>query len=116
MIRALFTTLALFLCANSPIVMDAAGDAVDHGCLTQYSMELSGLFVGDNLPPEQRTMAFAMPSFFIGTGAVVASALPYILQIGLACPIRHPRDDSASVKLSFYIGAVVLFLRCCILC
>jgi len=39
------------------------------------SMEPFRAFVGDMLPSEQRTVGFSMQSFFIGTGAVVASAL-----------------------------------------
>jgi maltose/moltooligosaccharide transporter len=38
-------------------------------------------FVGDNLPEKQRTMGFAMQSFFIGIGAYFASKLPLILLI-----------------------------------
>jgi maltose/moltooligosaccharide transporter len=33
------------------------------------SMEPFRAFVGDNLPEKQRTMGFAMQSFFIGIGA-----------------------------------------------
>jgi maltose/moltooligosaccharide transporter len=34
---------------------------------------------GDMLPSEQRTKGFAIKSFFIGKGAVVASALPWMM-------------------------------------
>ena len=56
-------------------------------------------------------MGFAMQSFFIGTGAVVASALPYILTNGFG--VSNTAGEGMipqSVKLSFYIGGVVLFL------
>ena len=36
-------------------------------------------FVGDKLPEEQRTTGFVMQSFFIGIGATLANALPFIL-------------------------------------
>jgi maltose/moltooligosaccharide transporter len=64
------------------------------------SMEPFRAFVGDNLPEKQRTMGFAMQSFFIGIGAYFASKLPLIL------PIRSSKYSSArcysdSVKYSF---------------
>ena len=43
------------------------------------AMEPFRAFVGDNLPSEQRTAGFAMQSFLIGTGAVLASMLPWLL-------------------------------------
>ena len=43
------------------------------------SMEPFRAFVADLLPEEQRTQGFAMQSLFIGLGAVVASALPWLL-------------------------------------
>jgi maltose/moltooligosaccharide transporter len=75
------------------------------------SMEPFRAFVGDNLHSEQRTMGFAMQSFFIGTGAVVASALPDILTNWFGVPNTAAEGMiPLSVKLSFYIGTVVLFL------
>jgi len=75
------------------------------------SMEPFRAFVADKLPNEQRGMGFAMQSFFIGVGAVVAGLLPYIL--------RHWFDVSSAadganalplnVKISFYVGAVAFF-------
>jgi len=61
------------------------------------------------LPSEQRTAGFAMQSFFIGTGAVIASALPWIFTNWFkvsnvaAAGERIPQ----SVKLSFYLGGAV---------
>ena len=42
-------------------------------------MEPFRAFVGDNLAASQRVTGFALQSFFIGTGAVVASMLPWML-------------------------------------
>ncbi len=42
-------------------------------------MEPFRAFVADSLPEEQRTTGFAMQVFFIGAGAVFASALPWML-------------------------------------
>jgi hypothetical protein len=43
------------------------------------SMEPFRAFVGDLLPPSQRTQGFAMQSLFIGLGSVIASILPWLL-------------------------------------
>jgi maltose/moltooligosaccharide transporter len=74
------------------------------------SMEPFRAFVGDNLPSAQRTTGFAMQSFFIGTGAVVASLLPWLLtkQFGVANTAPEGRIPD-SVRLSFYLGAAVFF-------
>ncbi|MFA5651544.1 MAG: MFS transporter [Proteiniphilum sp.] len=110
MVGAIFTTLALFFMPNSPSLWIAAGMLWIMDASINISMEPFRAFVGDNLPTEQRTMGFAMQSFFIGTGAVIASALPYILTNWFGVP--NTAEEGAiplSVKWSFYIGGVVLF-------
>jgi len=111
MIGAILTTLALFFMPNSPSLWIAAGMLWIMDASINISMEPFRAFVGDNLPSDQRTMGFAMQSFFIGTGAVIASALPYILTnwFGVSNTAAEGLIPQ-SVKLSFYIGAVVLFL------
>lgn len=71
-VGAVFTTLALFIMPNSPALWVAAGMLWIMDASINISMEPFRAFVGDNLPSEQRTMGFAMQSFFIGTGAVIA--------------------------------------------
>lgn len=108
-IGAIFTTLALFVMPNSPALWIAAGMLWIMDASINISMEPFRAFVGDNLPSEQRTMGFAMQSFFIGLGAVVASALPYILTNWFGIPNTAGEGIiPQSVKLSFYIGGVVL--------
>lgn len=110
MIGAVFTTLALFIMPNSPALWIAAGMLWIMDASINISMEPFRAFVGDNLPTEQRTMGFAMQSFFIGTGAVVASLLPYVLTNWFGVPNTAAEGViPLSVKLSFYIGGVVLF-------
>ncbi|MDD3969550.1 MAG: MFS transporter [Proteiniphilum sp.] len=111
LVGAVLTTLALFFMPNSPSLWIAAGMLWIMDGSINISMEPFRAFVGDNLPSEQRTMGFAMQSFFIGTGAVVASALPYILTNWFGVPNTAEEGMiPQSVKLSFYIGGVVLFL------
>lgn len=109
MIGAVFTTLALFIMPNSPALWVAAGMLWIMDASINISMEPFRAFVGDNLPTEQRTMGFAMQSFFIGAGAVIASLLPYVLTNWFGVSNTAPEGViPQSVKLSFYIGGVVL--------
>ena len=107
---AILASLALLLMPNSPMLWVAAGMLWVMDASINISMEPFRAFVGDNLPAAQRVTGFALQSFFIGTGAVVASMLPWLLttQFGVqnAAPAGQIPD---SVRLSFYIGAAVFF-------
>jgi maltose/moltooligosaccharide transporter len=108
---AIMASLALFIMPNSPVLWVAAGMLWIMDASINISMEPFRAFVGDMLPDEQRTKGFAMQSFFIGTGAVVASALPYILTNWFGIPNTAPEGIiPPSVKWAFYIGAAVFFL------
>ncbi|MBP6872400.1 MAG: MFS transporter [Bacteroidales bacterium] len=108
---AILASLALLFMPNSPVLWIAAGMLWIMDASINISMEPFRAFVGDMLPSRQRTMGFAMQSFFIGTGAVVASALPYIMTNYLGIENTAPKGViPPSVKLSFYIGAAVFFL------
>jgi maltose/moltooligosaccharide transporter len=70
-------------------------------------MEPFRAFVADILPEGQRTAGFAMQSLFIGAGAVIASALPYLLTnvFHMQQAAGDTRVVPTTVRLSFYIGA-----------
>jgi maltose/moltooligosaccharide transporter len=108
---ALLASLALVAMPNSPALWVAAGMLWIMDASINISMEPFRAFVGDNLPAAQRVTGFAMQSFFIGSGAVVASILPWLLTtrfgVSNAAP-AHVIPDS--VRLSFYIGAAVFFV------
>jgi maltose/moltooligosaccharide transporter len=108
---AILASLALVAMPNSPALWVAAGMLWIMDASINISMEPFRAFVGDNLPSEQRTTGFAMQSFFIGTGAVVASMLPWLLTKQLGVSNEAPEGVIPdSVRLSFYIGAAVFFL------
>jgi maltose/moltooligosaccharide transporter len=93
---------------NSPVLWIAAGTLWIMDASINISMEPFRAFVGDMLPSEQRTSGFATQSFFIGTGAVIASVLPYVLTNWFHIQNTAPAGQiPLSVKLSFYIGGVV---------
>jgi maltose/moltooligosaccharide transporter len=108
LVGAILTTLALFVMPHSSVLWFAAIMLWVLDASINVSMEPFRAFVGDQLPPEQRTRGYAMQSFFIGTGAVVAYLLPEILtQLGVA-NTAAAGEIPPSVRLSFYIGGVVL--------
>ena len=107
---AILASAALFIMPNSPILWFAAGMLWIMDASINVSMEPFRAFVGDNLSEKQRTMGFAMQSFFIGIGAYVASKLPLILTyfgVKNTAPLGIIPD---SVKYSFYIGAVAFIV------
>jgi maltose/moltooligosaccharide transporter len=108
---AILASLALILMPNSPALWVAAGMLWIMDASINISMEPFRAFVGDNLPSEQRTTGFAMQSFFIGTGAVVASMLPWLLTEQFGVSNEAPEGMIPdSVRLSFYLGAAVFFV------
>jgi maltose/moltooligosaccharide transporter len=108
---AILASLALIAMPNSPALWVAAGMLWIMDASINISMEPFRAFVGDNLPSEQRTTGFAMQSFFIGTGAVVASMLPWLLTEQLGVSNEAPEGVIPdSVRFSFYLGAAVFFV------
>lgn len=104
---AILASLALLIMPNSPALWVAAGMLWIMDASINISMEPFRAFVGDKLPSEQRTCGFAMQSFFIGTGAIIASALPYMLTNWFGVSNTAPAGQiPMSVKLSFYLGAI----------
>jgi maltose/moltooligosaccharide transporter len=105
---AILASLALLIMPNSPVLWVAAGMLWIMDASINVSMEPFRAFVGDMLPSEQRTAGFATQSFFIGTGAVIASVLPYIMTNWFNVQNTAPAGQiPLSVKLSFYIGGII---------
>lgn len=105
---AILASLALIFMPNSPALWIAAGTLWIMDASINISMEPFRAFVGDMLPSEQRTTGFATQSFFIGTGAVIASVLPYVMTNWFHVQNTAPAGQiPLSVKLSFYIGGIV---------
>jgi len=113
-VGAVLAATALWLMPRAPTLWFAAALLWVLDASINVSMEPFRAFVGDQLAPPQRPLGYAMQSFFIGLGAVVASALPWILaQLGY-------RNSGASgegqalipdtVRYAFDAGAAVLLL------
>ncbi|MBT8261310.1 MAG: MFS transporter [Bacteroidia bacterium] len=111
LVGAIFASIALFIMPNSPSLWVAAGMLWIMDASINVSMEPFRAFVGDNLGEKQRTLGFAMQSFFIGIGAVVGSLLPYIFTNWIGLDNTAPEGIiPPSVKWSFYVGGTVFFL------
>src|SRR3954468_12073155 len=109
LVGAILASAALLFMPNSPALWVAAGMLWIMDASINISMEPFRAFVGDNLPSEQRTTGFAMQSLLIGTGAVAASILPWLLtKLGVSNQAAA-HEIPASVRLSFYLGAAVFF-------
>ena len=109
LVGAILASLALIMMPNSPYLWAAAGMLWIMDASINITMEPFRAFVGDNLSSEQRTQGFAVQSFFIGVGAVVGSALPYVLTNWFG--ISNTAAEGVipdSVKWSFYFGGFAL--------
>jgi len=104
---AVLATTALFVMPNSPALWFAAMMLWIMDASINVSMEPFRALVADLLPSEQRTTGFAAQSFFIGIGAVVASAFPYLLTNIFGVANTAPKGAiPLSVTLSFYAGGL----------
>jgi maltose/moltooligosaccharide transporter len=111
LVGAILSSIALCFMPNSPELYIAIGTLWIMDSSINITMEPFRAFVGDSLSEKQRTLGFAMQSFFIGTGAVVGSALPYIFTNWFGIENTAPEGIvPPSVRWSFYIGGLVFLL------
>jgi maltose/moltooligosaccharide transporter len=108
---AILATMALFVMPNSSFLWMAAAMLWIMDASINITMEPFRAFVGDMLPDEQRTRGFAMQSFFIGTGAVIASAMPWLMTnvFGIS-NVAEAGSIPDSVLYSFYFGGSAYFV------
>ncbi len=107
---AIFSAFALFLMPQATAIWMAVIALWILDTSVNVSMEPFRAFVGDILPEPQRKTGYAMQSVMIGAGAVIASSLPQILaKLGVStkAAIGH---IPATVRYSFFIGAIVLLI------
>ncbi len=105
---AVLSSLALFGMPGASVLWMAAACLLILDASINIAMEPFRAFVGDLLPKEQVTQGYAFQTFFIGVGAVIASALPYVLtNVFSVANTAAPGQTPDSVVYSFYIGGVV---------
>jgi maltose/moltooligosaccharide transporter len=111
LLGAILSTIALVLLPNSTVLWVAVPSFWLLDLALNVTMEPFRAFVGDMLPDEQRTRGYAIQTIFIGVGASLSSAAPWLLShlFGLA-DSAPPGQLPLTVRLSFYIGAAALLL------
>ncbi|MEC4893913.1 MAG: MFS transporter [Oscillatoria sp. PMC 1051.18] len=112
LVGAILSSTALILMPNSSTLWMAAGLLWILDTSVNISLEPFRAFVADILPLKQRTQGFAMQSFFIGFGAVVAAISPWLLANfwGVTRAADNQNGIPLTVKISFYLGAAVFLI------
>ena len=110
-IGAVLAAIALFLMPNSTVLWMAVAVLWLMDASINISMEPFRAFVGDKLNPAQQTAGYAMQTFFIGCGAVIASLLPTIFSDYLGVSNQAVNGVIPdSVRYSFYLGGAIFLV------
>jgi maltose/moltooligosaccharide transporter len=116
---AIVSACAMFFMPNAPSVIVAGGiGALIFGAVMLAMMDGSfnvtfqpfRALVADMMPDEQRNLGYSVQSFLINTGAVIGSALPFILT---SLGVQNTAVEGhvpPSVIWAFYIGGSMLLL------
>jgi maltose/moltooligosaccharide transporter len=105
-IGAILATLAMFAMPNSTSIWMAVFALWIMDASINVSMEPFRAFVGDKLDPAQQTSGFAMQTFFIGCGSVIASLLPMFFEyLGFSNTVVNGAIPE-TVRYSFYAGGL----------
>lgn len=112
LIGAVLSSLALVLMPHSSQLWMAVGLLWLLDGSLNITMEPFRAFVADKLPDSQRPTGFTLQSLFIGLGAAVASALPWMLThwFGIPQSSAVAGEMPSATVISFHAGAVVLFI------
>lgn len=109
LVGAVLSSIALLAMPRSSSLWIAAGLLWLLDGSINVSMQPFRAFVGDLLPPSQRAAGYAVQSFFIGVGSVVASALPWLLSLlGVDNTAAGTGGIPPTVRIAFDLGAIVL--------
>jgi maltose/moltooligosaccharide transporter len=112
LVGAIFASLALIAMPNSSALWMAAGLLWILDASVNVSMEPFRAFVADKLPKSQHKIGYTTQSILIGFGAVVSSAMPWMLTnwFGMTFDDADGSGIPLAVKISFYIGAAVFMV------
>jgi maltose/moltooligosaccharide transporter len=111
LVGGLLSALALLIMPNASTLWAAIGALWLLTASINIAMDPSRALVADNLPHAQRARGYAVQVFFIGTGAVFASSLPWVLVNWFGVPGEAVRGAlPAAVRYAFYIGSLCLLI------
>jgi len=114
---AIVSMLAMFFMPNAPMIVKG-GSALIFGVVMLALMDGSfnvtfqpfRALVADMTPEEQRNVGYSVQSFLINVGAVIGSALPFILTAAGISNDSIGGNVAPSVIWSFYIGGSLLLI------
>lgn len=110
----LLTAIALLIMPNASTLWAAIAALWLLTASINIAMDPSRALVADNLPDAQRAKGYAVQVFFIGAGAVFASALPWMLVNWFGVSGDALRGAlPPSVRYAFYIGSACLLVSVC---
>ncbi|HEU4710348.1 MAG TPA: MFS transporter [Pyrinomonadaceae bacterium] len=109
---AICSSIALFFMPTSPVLWIAATLLWVQDLSINSTMEPFRPFIADKLGDSQRTLGFAIQSFFIGIGAAFANVTPYILRyLGVSgvteTGIPHTVKYAFQFGAFFFLGTVL---------
>ncbi|WP_342251081.1 MFS transporter [Sphingomonas sp. OTU376] len=107
---AVLATLALIGMPNAPVLLVAALLLWVLDASLNVSMEPFRAFVGDMLAKEQHSAGYAIQTAFIGAGAVIGSATPWLLDHFGVSNVAANGGLPDTVRWSFYLGGGALLL------
>jgi maltose/moltooligosaccharide transporter len=107
---AILAALSLFLMPLSTQLLMAAILLWTLDASLNISMEPFRAFVGDMLRKDQHTAGYAVQTAFIGTGAVVGSIFPELLDRWGVSNVVAGGGIPDTVRYSFWFGGAALFL------
>lgn len=115
---AFFAALGMYLMPNAALFVQLMPAMLFGGLMLalmdgsfNVTMQPFRALVADMVPESQRNLGYSVQSFLINVGAVIGSALPFILTNVIGLDNSSIKGDVApSVKWAFYIGATVLLL------
>ena len=105
---AIMATLSLFLMPYSGALLMAALLLWTLDASLNVSMEPFRAFVGDMLRKDQHNLGYAVQTAFIGTGAVVASLFPWLLDLWGVSNEAPAGSIPDTVRYSFWAGGAAL--------
>ena len=111
-VGAVLSSLALVAMPNSSALWMAVGLLWVLDGAINTAMQPFRAFVADQLPEKQQAVGFSVQTVLIGIGAVVSSALPWVLAnwFAVSTEVTETNKIPQTVELAFYFGAAVLFI------
>jgi maltose/moltooligosaccharide transporter len=112
LVGAILSSIALILMPNSSNLSMAVTLLWILAISINISLSPFYAFVADLLPEKQQNLGFSLQSFFIGCSSAIAALAPWWFNhvLGISSDVNEEVFIPATVKLSFYLGAVIFLV------